>query len=884
MIQPEGIIEIRDSHQPFLLDDPETIWIVEGGAVDIFAVPALKNEVIGSRHHLFRAETGQALFGVSGSRSNGGVALLAVAIDQTQLRKLISSKNKMSQPLRISEWIKKWMEELSLRIPDQESLTKDQNCGWEDLQPFHEKILEKIKLELEKIRQDEDLRFRSRQMTEHLAIENAFSQLTAIQDAKWNKVLSHEKSDDALLAACQRIGEALGVQIKEPPKVDQEKMNVYRSLRNIVKASRIRIRMVLLRGSWWQEDNGPLLGFLQDGKQPIALVQTSPGHYVLYDPSKGIDTPVTRKIAATLLPYAVTFYRSFSERLLKARDVFLFALENLKREFWMIVLMGLCMGILNMLIPLATGVIFDSIIPSAERSQLFQLTLGLILVAFSTALFKIMRSRFILRMEGKVDSNVQSAVWDRLLNLPAPFFRQYSAGDLAMRANGISMIRQILSGMTLNTLLDGVFSLFNLFLLFYYSPFLAMIAMGLILIAVIVVTIASFFQIHYQRRIFDIQGKISGMVLQFLSGGIAKLRVAGAETRAFIKWAMPFAEQKKLAFKSGRVKNVIAVFYSIFPVLCTLIIFASFSSSDSASSRITTGIFLGFNAAFSAFLITVLTMAVTFVSSLNVIPIYERAKPIFETKPEVDEFKADPGKISGDVEVRHLSFRYKKDEPLILDDVSFEAKPGQFIALVGPSGSGKSTFLRLLLGFEHPDAGSIYLDGQELSGVDIRAVRQQIGVVLQNGRLMSGDIFSNIVASLPLTLEDAWEAARMAGFDKDIQDMPMQMQTIINEGASTLSGGQRQRLMIARAIVNKPKILLFDEATSALDNETQSVVSRSLENLKATRIVIAHRLSTIKKADRIYVLVKGKIVQTGNYEELIKQEGPFAELVKRQIV
>ena len=241
-------------------------------------------------------------------------------------------------------------------------------------------------------------------------------------------------------------------------------------------------------------------------------------------------------------------------------------------------------------------------------------------------------------------------------------------------------------------------------------------------------------------------------------------------------------------------------------------------------------------------------------------------------------------KANGLINPRSKNLNSKSEEFLALDDVSFEAKPGQFIALVGPSGSGKSTFLRLLLGFEHPDAGSIYLDGQELSGVDIRAVRQQIGVVLQNGRLMSGDIFSNIVASLPLTLEDAWEAARMAGFDKDIQDMPMQMQTIINEGASTLSGGQRQRLMIARAIVNKPKILLFDEATSALDNETQSVVSRSLENLKATRIVIAHRLSTIKKADRIYVLVKGKIVQTGNYEELIKQEGPFAELVKRQIV
>jgi len=210
-------------------------------------------------------------------------------------------------------------------------------------------------------------------------------------------------------------------------------------------------------------------------------------------------------------------------------------------------------------------------------------------------------------------------------------------------------------------------------------------------------------------------------------------------------------------------------------------------------------------------------------------------------------------------------------------------KPGEFVALVGPSGSGKSTVLRVLLGFEEPEAGAVYYSGQDLSGLDIQAVRRQIGVVLQSGRLMSGDLFTNITGSSMATMDDAWEAARMAGFDEDIKQMPMGMHTVVSEGGSTLSGGQRQRLMIARAIVRRPRLLFFDEATSALDNRTQRIVSESLDRLEATRIVVAHRLSTIINADRIYVLNRGRVVQHGPYEKLLDEGGLFADLVERQL-
>ncbi len=219
--------------------------------------------------------------------------------------------------------------------------------------------------------------------------------------------------------------------------------------------------------------------------------------------------------------------------------------------------------------------------------------------------------------------------------------------------------------------------------------------------------------------------------------------------------------------------------------------------------------------------------------------------------------------------------------------MSLQVRPGEFVAIVGPSGSGKSTLMRLLLGFEGPDSGTVTYDGRELVTLDLREVRRQIGVVLQNAQLMPSDIFSNIVGFAPsLGEEDAWQAARLAGLEDDIRAMPMGMHTLVGEGGGNLSSGQRQRLLIARAIVHRPRILLLDEATSALDNVTQSIVSDSLTNQLrgVTRLVIAHRLDGIVKADRIYVLKDGQIVQSGRYDQLLAEAGPFRELARRQML
>ena len=265
--------------------------------------------------------------------------------------------------------------------------------------------------------------------------------------------------------------------------------------------------------------------------------------------------------------------------------------------------------------------------------------------------------------------------------------------------------------------------------------------------------------------------------------------------------------------------------------------------------------------------------------------ILEMVRPILETEPEISEKKPVIERLSGGIEMNNVTFRYREDMPPVLDNISLKIRAGQYVAIVGKTGCGKSTLMRILLGFETPQRGAVYYDGRDLKNIDLKSLRSKIGTVMQNGSLFLGDLYSNIVISAPqLTLDEAWEAAEMAGLADDIRAMPMGMFTLVAEGSGGFSGGQKQRLMIARAVAPKPRILMFDEATSALDNVTQKQVSDALDSLKCTRLVIAHRLSTIKNCDRIIVLDGGHIVEDGTYEELIAKKGFFAELVSRQQV
>jgi ATP-binding cassette subfamily C protein len=645
---------------------------------------------------------------------------------------------------------------------------------------------------------------------------------------------------------------------------------------------------VALRGEWWKSDSGPLLAYRAGYSDAVALLPKGGTAYELVGPRSIQRTIVNAEIAATLEPIAIMFYPSLPGIATRLRDLARFGLQRSRKEIWTIVAMGVLVGLLGMVTPYFTGYIFDQLIPSADRPQLMTFTVGLIVAAVGMFAFELVRAISVLRLEGQVNSIAQAGVVSRLLDLPSIFFRQYTAGDLADRALGIEQIRQIISQTGTTALVGSVSIVIMFFFLFTYDWKMALAATAPLALSVLLPIIANLFQLRLQRKLFYLRGNISGLLLQLLNG-INKLKVTGAEDRVFRQWSVRFSRQKRLAFRAGRITNTIQIYNQVIPLLCSAFVFGIYAyfkyeaAKNNTPFKMTTGQFVAFNTTFTLILASLLQLSTSSLDLMMIVPVAERLRPILDSVPEIDASKAHPGELTGEIELWHVTFRYLKDGPAILKDVSFRVSPGEYVALVGGSGSGKSTLLRVLLGFEKPEAGSVFYGGQDLTSLDIREVRQQVGVVLQTSRLLPTDIFRNIVGSSNLGIDAAWEAARMAGLDRDIKQMPMGMHTVVSEGGGTFSGGQRQRLMIARALIRKPRIIFFDEATSALDNETQSIVTESLESLQATRMVIAHRLSTIINADRIIVLHNGEVQQEGQYEELLRQEGPFAELAQRQI-
>jgi len=693
---------------------------------------------------------------------------------------------------------------------------------------------------------------------------------------------------DAFEQACRRIAEWMEIPPVNVPK--PQAMTLSHIQTALSRLTAVRTRNVLLEGTWHENDSGALLGLMlgepdgdddesNDVLHPVALLPTSSG-YELHDARKPGAQRVTAELAEALHPRAYQFYTPMPSRPIKPLDVLLYSSRRARRDIFFVLTLGLGLGSLSMLVPLLTGQVFDHLIPGAERALLLQLTFVLVFVYLGQALFDIARGLTLVRAQTRMDTTLEAGIWDRLLSLPLPFFRKYSAGELASRAAGIGGIRDLLAGSTLTALLGGLFSLWNLGFLFVIDPSLALAATGLVVVAIVPAVLATYYGLKRQRTVAAIDGKIEGLLLQLLSG-IAKLRVTAAENRAFAVWARLFARRRAADLGAERVNARIDIFQSVYPILCSMVLF--WMLAGAGKQKISTGMYLAFSAAFGIFLSATLSVIEALLHSLAAIPMYERAKPILteHCESQGDGLRVE---LKGGIEVTHLSFRYDPDGPLILDDVSFQIKADEFVALVGPSGSGKSTLLRLMLGFENASAGGVFYDGQALSGLDVRAARKQIGVVMQNSRVMGGDIFTNIVGATGLTQEDAWTAARNAALDKDIEAMPMGMHTVISQGGGTLSGGQRQRLLIARSLATDPRVLFFDEATSALDNVTQATVSQSLENLRVTRVVIAHRLSTIRQADKIIVLEKGRVVQMGRFDDLVAVEGPFQNLAKRQMV
>ena len=692
--------------------------------------------------------------------------------------------------------------------------------------------------------------------------------------------LATEPGDDPIVAAARIVAQADRITIAAPRVAHSD---IQAAVQAISIESRISIRRVRLRAGWQKREHGPLLGFRGPKREPVALLpHRGRRNYVLIEPVAGArPVLVDATVAAQIDTTAYVFLRPFPERAVGVWDLLRFGLRHSGVDGLQILALGFAGGVLAGTIPLATAILYGTIIPGAMRPQLLTMALALFAIALTAGVTEVVRGLTIVRLQAQVGTTLQSAVMERLLALPASFFRRYEIGDLADRLMGIDRIEQYVSDITISAALSGVFSLVSFALLFIYDVGLAWLCALLALVAIGAAVAEALATLPLRRQIFDRYGSIAGFVLQIFNG-IAKLRIARAETRAFVGWLHRFVAMRRITTRAGTIVYRFGIFSAIWPAATTLAIIGYvFVVRHGAFPAAT---FIAASAAFGQLLGSLLGLGDAFVAVIRVIPIYERARPLLRELPEILEAHGDPGTLTGAIELRNLSFRYENAPSVTLDRIDLKIEPGSFVAIVGPSGSGKSTLFRLLLGFERPDHGAVYYDGHDVASVDLAAVRRQIGSVLQSTGALQGSIFENIAGARYITHDQAWDAARRVGIAEDVKKLPMQLETYLGSDGGGLSTGQRQRIAIARAIVTSPRILLFDEATSALDNETQAIVMKTLEQLDATRVVIAHRLSTIQNADRIVVLQGGRIVQDGRYADLVATPGPFADLAQRQSI
>ena len=686
---------------------------------------------------------------------------------------------------------------------------------------------------------------------------------------------------DPLLAACRMVVGAVHAPFVDSPRP----VPVHHGLTGVVeiaRSARLRVRRTLLRGEWSNDDGGPLVAWHGEARNPVALLRRGSRRYVMFDPKTGAQRAVDRSLAMELAPEAASFYPALPARPLRFRDLLAFSFQHATGNFPRIAFGIIAIGLLSLVAPLITKILVNSVIPRSELDQLMFCALALAVTAIAVASVQTMQGLAMLRVEGTMDWRLQAAVIDRMLRLPTSLFREYTVGDFVDRAMGIDAARRVFTGRALRSMMTGFFAWFSIALMFYYDLKLGLVALLLTLVRALVIAAVSLVRLYYENKYSGLQGKIGGFVLQLIAG-IGKLRVADATTRALSVWSRQFAMQKRNFLSSQHASNVLGVFETAYPLIATLIVFAAATYLKSKLLKDIGG-FLAFFAAFGQSMASVGAFASGISEALIAIPHITRLRPLISGMTELSDQRKSPGELSGTVELSRVTFRYASSGPPVLENVSVRIAQGEYVAIVGPSGSGKSSLFRLLLGFEKPESGTVFLDGKAIETLDISAVRRQLGVVLQNGKLTTGSIYDNICGGVQLPLEQAWEAARLAGLDEDIKTMPMGMNTVVSEGVNTLSGGQRQRVMIARAVARRPRILLFDEATSALDNRSQAIVSESLGNLNVTRIIIAHRLSTVRQADRIIVLVDGKVVQTGSYAELSNMPGMFASFAQRQLL
>ena len=636
-------------------------------------------------------------------------------------------------------------------------------------------------------------------------------------------------------------------------------------------------RSVRLDAGWQNEAFGAMLGTLDTG-EVVALLPRGIRGYCYLDPSSGGRVRVTEGVAAHIGSEAVLFYRPLPAKPLKISDLVEFIFRVFDRSDYLLVLLAAGVVALIGLLPAwANQVAYGVVAPSGQPNLILPIAAMLLGVGVASTLIGACRSMVMNRVATKLDVVTEAATFSRVLSLPSSFFKQYSSGNLASRVANARLLVQTLSSVILGSSLTTIFSIVYIFQIGVFAAQLAIPALLIAVTQAVLTVIATLGAMRYERATMEASAKLSGDVTALLNG-IQKIKLAGAEDRAFARWAHGYAEYARPAYNRPVIIRALPAIIGFVGLLGNIVIYYLAGSTGVSIANYT-----AFSASYGQVTAAIMSLAGIAGQIARINPMLEMVGPILEATPEISEEKKPVESLTGGIEVSDISFRYDDASPYVLQNLSFKVRSGEYVAIVGKSGCGKSTIMRLLLGFETPERGTILYGPHDVSKVDLQSLRRHIGVVMQDGKLFMGDIASNITIATPTaTIDDAWEAAETAGIADDIRKMPMGMQTFVTEGGGGISGGQRQRLMIARAVCGRKRILMFDEATSALDNVTQRHVAESLDSLKCTRIVIAHRLSTVRHCDRILVVDGGTIAEEGTFEQLIAKKGLFYELVERQ--
>ncbi len=718
-----------------------------------------------------------------------------------------------------------------------------------------------------------DEQIRARKKNDDDAFAEAFANMASAITGKKGAALNSDRA--ATKSAIDEILKYYHVKSREIPESITDRNE---QLEYLMRPYGIMRRTVKLEGTWYRDAVGAMLGVLRESGKVVALLPAGLSGYSYYDYETGKRRRINRRRALLFEEEAVAFYKPFPLKKMSLSSLAKYIVQSLSAsDLVLIALATLALSLVGMIAPALNKLLFGRVLESQSVRLLAGIAVFSVCVSVSTLLINAVKNMITARIETKLNIWVEAATMMRVMSLPADFFKTYSAGELSSRTSQVGALCRMLVSTVLSAGLTSVFSLIYISQIFAYAPTLVVPALIIILVTVVFSVVSSLVQMKLSTQQMELSGKESGMTYSLITG-IQKIRLAGAEKRAFARWGNLYARSASLEYGPPLFIELNSVISLAISLTGTLVMY-----SLSVKSGISVADYYAFDTAYGMVSGAFMSLAGIALTAAQIKPVLTMVKPFFDAVPEVSDGKQVLTRLSGGIELNNVSFGYSDSMPPVIDNLSLKIRPGQYVAIVGKTGCGKSTLMRLLLGFEHPKKGAIYYDGRDLEKIELRSLRRRIGVVMQNGKLFQGDIYSNIVISAPwLSRQDAWDAAELAGIADDIRSMPMGMDTMISEGAGGISGGQRQRLMIARAIAPKPKILMFDEATSALDNLTQKKISQSLDSLKCTRIVIAHRLSTIRQCDRIIVLDQGKIIEDGRYQELIEKNGFFAELVARQ--